>query len=84
VAAAGFDGYAEREGGVGVFGGDGFEAVGGAGGYGYGHGVAVVVLAGVRHGDGVARGGGGEGAVVGGRAGISLQWSQGRAKWSCC
>ena len=45
MAATRLDGYAQREVGVGVFGGDGFEAVGGAGGDVDGHYVAVVVFA---------------------------------------
>ena len=65
MAAARFDGYAEREGGVGVFFSDGFEAVGGAGGDVDGHDIAVVVFAGICDGDGVARGCGGEGAAGG-------------------
>lgn len=74
MAAAGFDGDAQREGRVGVFFGDCFEAVGGAGRDVDGHCVAVVVFAGVCDGDGVSRGGGGEGAaVVSCGHGISLE-----------
>lgn len=54
MAAAGFDGDAQREGRVGVFLGDRFEAVGGAGGDVDGHCVAVVVFAGICDGDGVS------------------------------
>lgn len=54
MAAAGFDGDAQREGRVGVFLGDRFEAVGCAGGDVDGHCVAVVVFAGICDGDGMS------------------------------
>jgi len=77
VAAARLDGYAQREVGVGVFLGDGFEAVGGAGGDVDGHCVAVIVFARVCDCDGGLGGCGGEGAAGGFGEGGSLEWSEG-------